>query len=309
MNEEETEDIATNSDISQATKRTYARAFCPGHISGYFMPVLGDDVVTSGSIGAGVVINEGVTVEVSPAKATNVTIIRDDPRTGLHQVTSGSPPVKTLLELCGVRASVTTWCHLPIGAGFGLSAAAVMATATSVDAVFSLGIGEERCAELAHHAEVVNRTGLGDATACQGGGRDCRKSAGIHAPVIRSFDMDEPLLALSFADLPSPSVLSSPDTLARVTRAYPGRCPRDPYDLMALSRRFAEDSGLIPPEVRTVLTACDRSAVMASMTMLGCGVFAYGDGAQAVLEPFGTLYSLSVATEGPRLLDHREVVR
>jgi pantoate kinase len=43
-------------------------AFCPGHISGYFKRVNGQTLATTGSIGAGVVIDEGVTVTVSASQ-------------------------------------------------------------------------------------------------------------------------------------------------------------------------------------------------------------------------------------------------
>ena len=42
-------------------------AFCPGHISGYFRPLRGVSPEKTGSAGAGIVISEGVTVQVKPS--------------------------------------------------------------------------------------------------------------------------------------------------------------------------------------------------------------------------------------------------
>jgi len=45
-------------------------AFCPGHISGYFKRVMGQDAASTGSSGAGIVISEGVLARVAPSNQT-----------------------------------------------------------------------------------------------------------------------------------------------------------------------------------------------------------------------------------------------
>jgi pantoate kinase len=57
--------------------------------------------------------------------------------------------------------------------------------------------------------------------------------------------------------------------------------------------------------VRQVLAACDREHIMASMTMLGEGVFTYGKAAEPVLQPFGDVYELHMARSGVRILEVR----
>ena len=49
-------------------------AFCPGHISGYFKKIVGDTIATTGSIGAGIVISEGVTATVKPSDRISICI-------------------------------------------------------------------------------------------------------------------------------------------------------------------------------------------------------------------------------------------
>lgn len=275
-----------------------AVAFSPGHISGYFRRVEGSDPASTGSIGAGVVINEGVRSTVEPARETSVRVI--------HQghAFAGSPPIEYALDRLGVAARVTTECRLPIGAGFGLSAAALLATLTAANELFALTLTAEEVAAYAHEAEVLHRTGLGDVAAIQAGGVVCRKGAGIHAEITRIYP-EEPLYAISLGPLPTASVLSSPEAMARIAAAYPDRCPRDLADFCRLSRRFAESSGLIAAEVREVLQACDTAGVPASMTMLGNGVFACGNGAEAVLSRFGEGYRLCVARRGAYLIEMR----
>ena len=50
-------------------------AWCPGHISGYFKPVYGD-LKRTGSLGAGLVIDQGVSSEVRIADVTEVQVYR-----------------------------------------------------------------------------------------------------------------------------------------------------------------------------------------------------------------------------------------
>jgi pantoate kinase len=270
----------------------------PGHLSGYFRRIGGDTPVSTGSTGAGVVIRQGVMAVAEPSPAPQVVVSRRSPEGTLSVVATTSPPVEYAMERLGVTARVSTETVLPIGAGFGLSAAALLSTLSALDRLFSLGLGPRGVATLAHEAEIVHRTGLGDVAACQGGGFDCRKGAGIDGEILRIPATGEDITAVSFGPISTPDVLSSGETLSRVDRAYPGRCPRDIADFFRLSRAFAEQSGFITLRVREAISACDRAGLPASMTMLGEGVFAWGRGAEEVLAPFGEILSLKVSGAG-----------
>lgn len=286
------------------TVPSFASAFSPGHLSGYFRPVYGPDPAHTGSLGAGIVIREGVTTTVWPSDDTEVNVERRDPVSGKAiEVFPTSPPIRYLLRRMGVTARVKTVCSLPIGAGFGLSAAALLSTATAANALFRLSLGATECGALAHEAEIVHKTGLGDIAACMGGGRDCRKGAGIMAEIERDHDIPVSLCAVVFGPLPSPEVLGSPGAMARVIGAFPGRCPEDLADFFRLSRRFTEESGLATPQVLHALAACDDAGIPATMTMLGNGIFASGDGAFPLLSRLGEAFLLHPADEGVRLLE------
>jgi len=281
-----------------------AVAFSPGHISGYFMKVTGDSPATTGSLGAGIVIQEGVRAAASPAESTEVMVGRTDEQGAILSEAAGSPPVEYALERLGVNARVETTCRLPIGAGFGLSAAALLASITAVDALFDLGMGRREIAALAHEAEVVHSTGLGDVAACQGGGIVCRTTPGPEGE-IRRFYPEESIWAVSFGPLPTPEVIGSQAQIDRIAAAFPDGCPADLPEFFRLSRAFAGRSGLVPPEVAEVLAACDAAGVRASMTMLGKGAFAAGNGAAEVFARFAPPIPLHIAREGFRLLEVR----
>lgn len=280
-----------------------AVAFCPGHISGYFRRVEGDSVETTGSTGEGIVISEGVRATVMKADEPSVEIRRTNAHN--HEIAriSGSKPLESVMARLGVCAAVTTECRLPLEAGFGLSAAALLAGITALDVLHGLSLGSREIIRLAHETEIGHRSGLGDVAACQGGGLECRPVAGIHADITRSLDVPGVIATVTLGTLETSSVIGSPGAMAQVADAYPGRCPTDIFDFFRLSRQFAEHSGLIAPGVRDILDACDSTGVPASMTMLGNGVFAYGDTAAAVLSPYGNVAVMTVARSGVRMVE------
>lgn len=279
------------------------RAFSPGHISGYFRRVEGSDPASTGSVGGGVVIDEGVIASAEPGSSIQVTVRRLDAKGGLLSESTGSPPVEYALGRLGVHARITTSCRLPIGAGFGMSAAAILSSVTAVNELLGLGLSRETIAGIAHESEVIHRTGLGDVAACQGGGFVVRKKPGIHDGIDRFFPEGCRIFALSFGPISTPDVLGSPDAMAKVAAAFPEEHPGSVRDIVSFSRRFSEASGLITPEVRNVLDTCDRKGIPASMTMLGNGVFATGKHAEETLAGFGEVYGLSVAKTGVHLLE------
>jgi pantoate kinase len=280
-------------------------AFCPGHISGYFRRIEGDSVAATGSIGAGVVISEGVTATVAPADSPSVSVNRMDERGNLIHHSLRSPPLEYVLGKLSVTVAVETECHLPIGAGFGLSAAALLATLTAVSESHTLDLSPHDIAALAHEAEVIHRTGLGDVAACQGGGRVVRNGPGIDGGITRMFDLPEPLYAVSFGPISTPSVLGSPEQMERVAAAFPPGLPKDAGDFFRISRLFAEKSGLLTKDAGAVISTCADNNIPASMTMLGNGVFAYGKKARDILSPWGVVYEFTVAREGARVIEVR----
>ena len=129
-----------------------------------------------------------------------------------------------------------------------------------------------------------------------------RRGPGTRAEIIRS-PYDQPIFAMTLGPLKTTSVLSSPSIMNRIETAFPSGEPHDLHEFMACSRGFAEDLGLISPEIRKVLTACDANHIPASMTMLGNGVFALGNTAKDLLIHYGEVYSLHIAKAGPRILE------
>lgn len=276
-------------------------AYCPGHISGYFLPVISTSPENSGSCGAGLVISEGVRVTASPSPVSSVEVFKTD-RTGMpEKITDSSQVIMDLLDALQVTASITTCCHLPIGCGYGMSAAALLGATHALNILFEIGMDKRECARLAHTIEVTASSGLGDVSACQGGGFVIRVTAGPDGEIYR-FSDQRTIYAVTKSPIKTASVLRSLDRMEIIKKAYPPLIPKTLDEFMKSARIFAEGSGLISEDVRKMLSACDTNGIPASMTMLGNGVFAIGKNADKTLSSFGRVYKLTLSQGGPRIL-------
>lgn len=278
--------------------------FCPGHISGYFKPVITGDPSTSGSLGAGVVISQGVTVTVRKADSTDIRVFKTTLDDGERLISDDSPIISDLLQNLGIKAHVETRSSLPLSSGYGLSAASLLATILAVNEMEELGFSSAEATLKAHFMEILHRTGLGDVSACQEGGWCIRTQPGPHGEITRFF-LNTRISAITLSSIQTSSILSQPERMKQIDAAFPQHIPKKPEEIMSNSRRFAEMAGLISNDVRKVLTACDANGIPASMTMLGNGVFALGEDAPDLLKRFGTVFELYPAKSGPVILEKK----
>ncbi|EHQ34579.1 pantoate kinase [Methanoplanus limicola] len=281
-----------------------SRAFSPGHISGYFCPKTcknGD----KGSIGGGIVITEGVTSTVSYSDKTSVEIIRRGRSGEILTKIIGSPPIEYALSRMNVTARVQTECRLPLGSGFGLSAAALLATVSAADDCFECGYSREKIEAFAYEAEVYSSSGLGDVPACTGGGYICRKTPGLDGEIIRNYDAGEEIAAVSSGPIPTGEIIKNPQILKRAKGAFPSGCPESIEEFFRMSKQFAFKSGILTKDAEEIIRACESESVPASMTMLGNGVFAYGNSAKEILSSFGEVYTMKISESGYSLLQSK----
>jgi len=273
------------------------KAFAPGHISGYFKRVDGETLKDTGSIGAGIVIDRGVSVTMTEASSTTVQLQGKEDDGWL---------VKEALQSLGITSNVSVEAQMPIGSGFGMSAACLLAVFHAANRLYSLKLSNQEISELSHEIEVKFQTGLGDVAAASHHGIVIRNRPGIKG-IKNIFTSEEVIYSVSFGEISTPDIISSCEDMKRVSDAFPEKEPATLMQLMENSRLFAEKSGFVTRKVRNILKLCDASHVPASMTMLGEGVFAIGRDALSILEKFGTVYELHVAKSGPCILEENYV--
>lgn len=282
-------------------------AFCPGHITGFFEICLSDDLLSTGSRGAGLCLTLG---------ATSVVDSTDSPKQSIHVSINGRKAdagvtkhaLRYLAEEENLKISVSTTLDLPISQGFGMSAAGALSASLALAEI--LGKSRQEAFRAAHIAEVQMGGGLGDISALHRGGITVRKKAGLPptGKVLRIDGEPEVVLCVVGRRMLTKSVLRNPAKARAINTTGSKKVDellKKPsiYRLMELSAQFTQESGLASRRILDAMSAASKLG-MASMSMLGSSVFAVGDsaGLSRVLSDFGDIYVCRVDTRGPRLL-------
>ena len=289
-------------------KATRAKAFCPGHVTGFFEILRSHDLLSSGSRGAGICTTLGATTEVTVEDSRKRIIavrINGERR-------EASTTVRAIDALLGERtASVlaSTALDLPESQGFGMSAAGTLSASLALCSILKLD--RVSAFEAAHSAEIECGTGMGDVSAIHCGGIVVKQAAGLppNGEAHRIDGNPEVVLAVLGEPFRTSDALADTELVNRVNREGAWRVDdllREPTiaNFMRLSRSFASDTGLVSDKVRDAIDSA--SAVgNASMAMLGNSVFAVGQAGalESTLSPFGRTYKCGVDIEGVRLVD------
>jgi pantoate kinase len=157
-------------------------AFSPAHITGFFKAELDQTArpEVQGSLGAGFSIQQGVTttVEVQDSEFSD------------HSITiSGYQPDNTQVSefvisefLKNIDGNYFLKVHhdikVPVGYGLGCSAAVALSLVYALNSAFRTNYTKEQLGMMAHNAEVICRTGLGDVLASYHGGFEIRVKGG-----------------------------------------------------------------------------------------------------------------------------------
>jgi pantoate kinase len=259
-------------------------AFAPGHITGFFAAVQRDDALDTGSRGAGVVVDDGVTADVREAAET--TVYLDDEEVEFDAV-------ERVLGMSDVTARVEIQTDVPVGCGFGVSGAAALATGLAANEEFSLGHEDEQMAAAAHVADVLAGTGLGDVVPQLLGGVVTRVEPG--APEIGLFgeiEVEDPRVGYTvLGRLETADVLDDDEALERINKAGESALDGllkepDVGEFVDLSWEFALESGLATEAVQRMVGDVRSAGGKASMAMLGESAFGVAAGNDEALDEF-----------------------
>ena len=274
------------------------KAFVPSHITGFFAALRQEDPLLSGSIGCGLNLALGATTIVEPS---------DEMQIFLNGELSDAPVSGYVIDrLAKTPVNVRTKLDMPLGSGFGASGAGALGCAYALNAHFDLGMMANQVAAVAHSAEVVNRTGLGDVIAQNTGGLVVRLEPG--APGIGRVDrIPVPAINVNFVvrgPISTREVLSDEKAMNDINSAGKA-CLKELLakptleEFMRLSRRFTSKIGLASNWALDAIEAVEAAGGMASMIMLGDSVFAIGGG--EALSEFGKVGSTFVSHRGANL--------
>jgi len=290
-----------------------ATAFAPAHITGFFATMPDPAPVKAGSVGCGLCLETGVTARVTTGTIRTSGTPDTTNTTGsgaLIRLNGEQIDLPTVEYVIGsmpgtrhFRLVVDLTADVPLGFGFGVSGAAALATALAVNADQGQGRTMEQAAAMAHSADVVNQTGMGDVAGQYAGGLVIRTAPG--APGIGTVEK-VPVDAVEVSwvcmgGISTSSVLDDEKTMQRINilgrQALKALLKRPGLEyFISLSRDFAFETGLVSPRAADAIEAVEAVGGLASMAMLGDTVFALGNG--SALMEFGPVGSSRIGTTG-----------
>jgi pantoate kinase len=269
-----------------------AKAFSPAGISSFFeicdttpdgKPITNLERV--GARGGGFGTQRGVTTEahVSEAKTNDIRVFINGKNAPEAETT------RTVVQMLLGRVSeeyevvVRHNVEIPIGAGFGSSAAGALTAALALSKALGLNLTYNQLGKVAHVAEVKCRTGLGTVGPLMLGG--CVLTIEPGAPGIAIIDRipistDYAIVAGVFGPISTKEVLSSYERRLAVNkwgRKTLDRILSEPSleNFLACCRDFAEKTGFMTERVRTLIQLAERTgAIGAAQNMVGEAVHA-----------------------------------
>lgn len=269
-----------------------ARAFSPAGISSFFeicdrtsdgVPISNPEVI--GARGGGFGISKGVTTEVSLAEAKENQIrVYINGKLWLEAETTRTV-AEALLERVPktYRVTVRHRVEVPIGAGFGSSAAGALGTALALSEALGLNLTYNQLGRIAHVAEVKALTGLGTVGPLMLGG--CIVTIEPGAPGIAVIDRipvssDHRIVAATYKPYQTKELLSSQEKRGVINewgRRTLETILDDPSleNFMQACKEFAIGTGLVTSRVRKLIGVAEKAgAVGAAQNMVGEAVHA-----------------------------------
>ncbi len=248
-------------------------AFSPGSVTCFFSPSIGSSPSTTYSKGCAITLKQGVTARVEAASSTQVFF---------NGSTKSIAPVEYVIQkLAPEPIKVFLETPLPLGCGFGLSAACCLAVAFVTAKQYYLDLSTAELGMLAHEAEVIYRTGLGDVSSQLCGGVVYRRCENGPLDSQRLVIKPQPIYFRVFDELETAGTLNN-DAVMHLLAEKGNKANQWLLDnmsqltldnLLACARTFAEETKLLTNEaVLNCMQEVLRSGGQATMIMLGQGV-------------------------------------
>jgi pantoate kinase len=294
-----------------------AKAFSPGHITGFFeVPTSSySHYLHKGSKGAGFSIDRGIatTVYVYESANTSYQILINGIQTQNAEVSRWVAEEYLKLASRPYSVSIDHDIGIPIGFGLGSSGAAALSLSYALNEALDAGLSRTQAAQIAHHAEIACKTGLGTVIAEFAGGFEMRTGAG--APGIGAVSKvglpDYKAIVLCLAPISTKTFLTNRmgeinglggKMLAKLSES------RSVDDFLRMSRQFAEKLGLTEGRCSAPIQALAARGIDASVALFGQTVFTLvpkerAKEARDALKGFGgTLLVCNIDSDGARVL-------
>ena len=256
-------------------------AFCPAHITGFFKADLESESLESkGSLGAGFSIQDGVT--------TTVQVRESDKKDFQLKITGYKPDntlvsefvIKKFLDLINENYFVDVHhdISVPVGYGLGCSAAVALSLSLALDQALGTQLSKTQIGQIAHNAEIVCKTGLGDVLAAFHGGFEIRTKSG--APGIGSVEKIDTeynsVIMICFAPISTPEFLR--DKLSSINglggkMVHKLLASRDTNEFQDMSLEFAKYIKVVTPKMQQVIDELEKNGIKCGVALFGETIF------------------------------------
>ncbi|MBW2975218.1 hypothetical protein KY366_05865 [Candidatus Woesearchaeota archaeon] len=252
------------------------RSFAPGNVSCIFRIIDNKDQSKKHSLGVGFTVDKGVIVKVTKSNKTKIyangrKIIFPTVSTVIRQLTN--KPVRVEIK-----------DQLPSGAGFGISGASALAAAYAINKLLNLKKTKKELAMVAHRAEVINGTGLGDVGGQFNGGFNMKVKKGRPLDVVNLGikNINNTNIYYTFiSKINTKNIISSSLKIKQINKAGDKALDRIKSlktktlkDIIRISKDFSIESGLLRKrKVKDLIKQVEDKNGNASMIMLGNAVF------------------------------------
>ncbi len=260
----------------------YSKYWVAGHITGIFeIQDASDNPLEKGSRGAGFCIKKGVQTEAQFIDSDDPIIFFNDVQKRPKEAAVTTAVIEQLVELGGTRSiQISHTFEVPMSAGFGASASGALGTAFVLNELFQLELPRVKLFQIAHIAEVQNRSGLGDVIGLYQGGLELRIKAG--APGFgktQSLKNDHSLqiATLHIGSIHTSSILSNSTYRGTINQAghkFIETLIKDPSFTRfgELSEQFTKLVGLLSSKLQKKFVRITKP-LLKGQIMLGEGIF------------------------------------
>lgn len=267
-----------------STMSAAAKAFSPCQITGFFkIHDSAKNPLRIGSTGAGINLRDGVTTSIRISQSTRPKIEVLFNAKPLSNPIVSLEVIRKYLERSSRKLRIVAFHEtaLPMGCGYGTSGAGALSLSLALNEALGSNLTKIEAAQIAHNAEVKNRTGLGTVTSAFYGGLLLRTMPGAPGfAKFRKITLSSSLRVVSatFGPISTRGVLSSVSLRKRINGCGKGLLSlqlRNPEigTLLKLSQRFAECLGLISPRLLETISELRRRTITSSMMMIGESIF------------------------------------
>jgi pantoate kinase len=303
-----------------------AKAFCPGHLTGFFATDKSVQMTHpnfNGSLGAGFSISKGIytTVKVYNDFSKNYKIIINGVNSFDARVSKFV--IEYYLKMINkpVFVSVDHESEIPIGYGLGSSGSAALSLSYALNQALKTNLSKIHAAQIAHHADFICKTGLGTVISEFTGGFEIRTSIGgpgigkiLKIPISSKYRaIVFCIKPISTSQLLNKSLFSNEyDLLNNSGKAMIDELVKNPDidTFLKLSSDYAKKCGLRDGFCKDPILSLESLGVKSSVALFGHALFTIVEKKivhrviQALKQFNGILLDCSIDNLGARMIEN-----